>query len=82
MLASTASIPAPVGGLNARDSLANMAPTDAVVMENWYPTTTSVDVRKGYQPWSTGYANPVQSLFRYAPTTGAYKLFAASGTSF
>jgi len=82
MLASTASLPAPVGGLNARDSLANMAPTDAVVMENWYPTTTSVDIRKGYQPWSTGYANPVQSLFRYAPTTGGYKLFAASGTSF
>lgn len=78
----TASFPAPVGGLNSRDSLANMAQTDAVVMENWFPNPTSVDVRKGWQAWSTGYANPVQTLFRYAPTTGAYKLFAASGTSF
>lgn len=81
-LARTASFPAPVGGLNARDSLAAMKQTDAVVLENWFPTPTSVDVRKGWQSWSTGYANPVQSLFRYAPTTGAYKLFAASGTSF
>jgi len=78
----TASFPAPVGGLNARDSLAAMKPTDAVVLENWFPTPTSVNVRKGYIEWSTGYANPVQTLMRYAPTTGAYKLFAASGTSF
>jgi hypothetical protein len=81
-LASTASFPAPVGGLNARDSLAAMKPTDAVVMENWWPTPTSVNVRKGWINWSTGYANPVQSLFRYAPTSGSYKLFAASGSWF
>lgn len=78
----TASFPAPVGGLNARDSLAAMKPTDAVVMENWFPDPTSVSVRKGYIEWSTGYANPVETLMRYAPTSGAYKLFAASGTAF
>lgn len=78
----TASFPAPVGGLNSRDSLASMAQTDAVVLQNWYPTATSVNIRKGYLSWSTGYANPVQTLMRYAPTGGSYKLFAASGTSF
>jgi len=71
-----------VGGLNARDSLASMKATDAVVMENWFPDPTSVSVRKGYIEWSTGYANPVQTLMRYAPTSGAYKMFAASGTGF
>lgn len=80
--ATTASYPAPVGGLNARDSLAAMKPSDAVILENWYPNTTSVDIRKGYQNWVTGFANPVQTLMKYAPTTGAYKIFAASGTSF
>jgi hypothetical protein len=80
--ARTASFPAPVGGLNARDSLAAMKPTDAVVLENWFPTPTSVDIRKGYTPWATGFVNPVQALMKYAPTTGAYKLFAAAGTSF
>ena len=46
--ASTASVPSPIGGWNGRDSLANMAPTDAVQLINWYPTPTDVTLRKGY----------------------------------
>lgn len=46
--ASTTSVPAPIGGWNARDSLANMSPTDAVQLVNWYPTPTDVTMRKGY----------------------------------
>ena len=41
------SIPAPVGGLNARDSIADMDPRDAVVMENFFPKRNSVSVRNG-----------------------------------
>lgn len=47
------SLSAPVGGLNARDSVAAMRATDAVEMENFFPTPTSVDVRAGFQDWST-----------------------------
>ena len=46
--ATTTSIPAPTGGWNARDSLANMSPNDAVQLVNWYPTPTDVTLRKGY----------------------------------
>ena len=46
--AKTASVPAPIGGWNARDSLANMEPMDAVQLVNWYPTPTDVTMRKGY----------------------------------
>ena len=46
--AKTASVPAPIGGWNGRDSLANMAVTDAVQMINWYPTPTDVMLRKGF----------------------------------
>jgi hypothetical protein len=46
--ASTTSIPSPIGGWNARDSLAQMAPTDAVELVNWYPTPTDVTLRRGY----------------------------------
>ena len=46
--ATTASVPSPIGGWNGRDSLANMAPTDAVQLVNWYPTPTDVTLRKGY----------------------------------
>ena len=46
--AQTASIPAPIGGWNARDSLAAMSPTDAVQLVNWFPTPTDVTMRRGY----------------------------------
>ena len=46
--ATTASIPAPIGGWNGRDSLAEMPSTDAVQMVNFYPTPSDVTLRKGY----------------------------------
>ena len=46
--ANTTSVPAPIGGWNARDSLANMQPLDAVQLVNWFPTPTDVTMRKGY----------------------------------
>lgn len=64
--ASVDSLPAPVGGWNARDSLADMAPTDAVILENWFPSTSSVDLRDGYSNWATGMNGQVESLMVYA----------------
>jgi hypothetical protein len=46
--ANTTSVPSPIGGWNARDSLANMSPTDAVQLVNWFPTPTDVTMRSGY----------------------------------
>ena len=77
--AKTASVPAPIGGWNGRDSLAQMAPTDAVQMVNWYPTPTDVTMRKGYTKSSTGITGAVHTLMNY-PTTSGYKLFAAANT--
>jgi len=79
--ASTASLPSPIGGWNARDSLANMQPTDAVQLINFFPTPTSVSLRKGYAKASTGITGKVNSLMNYAVKTGGNKLFAAAGTS-
>ena len=50
--ANTASITAPIGGWNARDSLAAMPPTDAVTLNNLYPTPTDVQLRNGYTRYS------------------------------
>lgn len=75
--AAADSLPAPVGGWNARDSLANMAPTDAVVLTNMIPNVSSVDLRPGYINWSTGLSGQVQTLMNY--TAGATsKLWAAT----
>jgi hypothetical protein len=46
-LAGSKSIPAPVGGLNARDALANMPETDAIIMDNFFPQPTWVELRGG-----------------------------------
>jgi len=51
--ATTTSVPSPIGGWNARDSLANMSPADAVQLVNWFPTPTDVTLRKGYTRAST-----------------------------
>jgi hypothetical protein len=78
--ATTASIPAPIGGWNARDSLAQMSPTDAVQLINFYPTPTDVSLRNGYTVISTGITGKVNSLMNYNLATGTYKLFAAAGS--
>ena len=77
--ATTSSVAAPIGGWNARDSLAEMNPLDAVQMVNFFPTPTDVTLRKGYTKTSTGIAGAVLSLMSYAsPTTTT--LFAATAT--
>ena len=77
--AKTASIPSPIGGWNARDSLAQMAPTDAVQLVNFFPTPTDVTLRSGYSKYSTGISGEVDSLMNYAGRT-SQTLFAAAGT--
>lgn len=52
-VAQSQSLPAPIGGLNARDSIALMPETDAVTLDNWFPSTTSVDLRKGFDSHAT-----------------------------
>lgn len=80
MPSQTKSVPAPVGGVNARDSLASMPPTDAIVMDNWFPLTSAVSVRNGCQVWATGLPGPVNTVMAFNGLT-TRKLFAASGTS-
>jgi hypothetical protein len=50
--AMTASLASPIGGWNARDSLAEMNPLDAVQLTNFFPTPTDVTMRRGYSRYS------------------------------
>jgi hypothetical protein len=74
----TSSIPAPVGGLNDRDSIADMPATDAVVMDNWFPYPSYIGVRKGSVSHVTGFPAAVETLAEYLPASGSAKLFAVS----
>lgn len=64
--ASTASIPAPVGGWNDRDALGEMPTEDAAQLTNWWPGTTSVYLRFGNSEHSTGLGTAVQTLMTYS----------------
>ena len=71
-------MPAPVGGWNARDSIANMAPTDAITMVNMFPTVTNVVLRGGSENHVTGISGQVQTIMTYSGGT-SNKMFAAAG---
>lgn len=88
------SVPAPVGGLNARDGYASMPPLDAVDLVNWIPDTGGLRCRKGWSEWAINFpgARAVEGIAAYfapstafpggaflsAPTSMPGKLFAAT----
>lgn len=76
--ANVASLPAPVGGWNARDALANMAPTDAVTLDNLFPGVSSVTLRGGYYKHATGMTGQIETLMTYSAGVND-KLFAVVG---
>lgn len=75
--ASTSSLAAPIGGWNARDSIAEMSPLDAVTLTNMFPTPSDVQLRYGYTQYSTGITGQVYSLMNYSAPTSE-KLFAVA----
>ena len=77
--ARVASVPAPVGGWNARDSIANMEPLDAVQLINFFPTISNCVLRGGSTNWATGMTGQVQTIMVYNGSTSS-KMFAAVGT--
>lgn len=72
--AQAQSIPAPTGGLNARDSVALMAATDAIVMDNMFPQTTDVVLRNGREDFAS-FDGKCESLLSYQGSL-LQKLFA------
>ena len=71
---------APIGGLNTRDAVDLMPQTDAIRLDNFFPGSTDVSLRKGYINHVTGLPSTVQSLLTYQ-SPSANKLFAASNNA-
>lgn len=78
--AGVASLPSPIGGWNARDSLANMEVTDAVTLDNFFPSVSSVNLRGGYTKHATGITGQVETLMAYTSGTTT-ELFAIADGS-
>jgi len=80
-VSSAISIPSPTGGLNTRDSISQMPPTDAIILNNWIPDTNTCSLRKGYKIHTSSLNGAVESLMEWAGPLGTNKLFAACASS-
>lgn len=70
-------LPAPVGGLNAVDSVDDMPETDALVLDNVFPQPDYVELRRGRESHATGLGAAVTSLMEWSGLTSR-KLFGAT----
>lgn len=78
-------VPAPVGGLNKREGLANMPELDAFTLTNFFPDSTIVRTRRGCEEWAVWHEfaatpsdYPIESLFVGGFANGQEVLYAAS----
>jgi hypothetical protein len=74
--AATYSQQAPTKGWNTLDSIADMSPEYAIVMDNFIPQSSVVSLRAGNTMHSTGITGTVETLAAYNNATQS-KLFAA-----
>ena len=75
------SFPAATKGWNARDSIADMDPAFAILMDNFFPTPSDVMLRKGWTEHATGFPDFVETVMAYNSATSAdRKMFGISGT--
>jgi hypothetical protein len=59
-----------------------MDPSDAILLDNFFPTEADVMLRKGQNDHVTGISGQVESLMPYNEADGTQTLFGAAGTSF
>jgi hypothetical protein len=77
--ASLSSLPAPIGGWNARDALSEMPATDAIYLDNFIPDDKGVQQRRGTEQHATGLTgNFVESLMEYNTAAESPSMFAAT----
>lgn len=81
-VSSVVSMPAPVGGWNAKDPIAQMGPKDAVILDNFFPMTTEVALRNGSADHVTAITGTVETLMDYANPNGTNTIFGAAVDSF
>lgn len=77
----SSAVPPPYGGWDAENALVDMPPENAIVLDNWFPGTDKVTLRRGHTSFATGVGGAVETLIEYAPVSGSYKLFAVGNGS-
>ena len=80
-VSGSTTVPAPIGGLNAYNPLADMPKTDAVIMRNFFPEAYGCRVRRGYKEHATGLDGDVNSLLQYTKVTGEHVVYAVDASN-
>lgn len=81
MRSKTATFTAPVLGLNARDPLSSMKPSDALLLDNFICRTGFIEARKGRIAHVPAIPATVETLMVYSDVSGSQSLFAAAGAN-
>lgn len=68
----------PKGGWDTLNALSAMPEQNAVTLDNWFPTTDSVVMRRGFTEHATGMILHVETLIEYVSVDGTGELFAAN----
>jgi len=76
--AKSYTLPAPIGGINAKDSEEAMEEVYCLDCVNWIPQTYGLELRKGYRVHSTGLGGTVETLVEYPEEDGTRSLIAAA----
>lgn len=79
-ISQTKTVPAPIGGWNARDGIGLMPPQDATSLIDWWPIERNVIARKGYElHCNIGVAAPVRTVVPYETPTSSKVLATCDG---
>jgi hypothetical protein len=81
ILPAVRTLPAPVGGWNARDSQDQMDEKDAIQLDNWFPGFGKVSVRKGFTSYATGVGAAAVETLAVFEGVASSKLIAASASA-
>lgn len=57
-----------------------MKPTDAIVLDNWFPSTSRLEVRGGYSSHATAMTGNGKTLVTYNALNGTNKMFCATAS--
>lgn len=79
-ISQSKSYPAPVKGWVTRKALAAMDPAEAIVLNNWYPRPSYVEIRGGYASHATGMTNNGKTLAVHNAMSGTSKMFCSTSS--
>lgn len=73
------SFPAGTGGWNGKDPWDQMAPEDAIILDNFIPYPGRIELRQGCEKWSTGLGGQVETIAEWAGPSSRKMIAAANG---